>query len=226
MHIVVCIKQVPDSAQIRVHPVTNTIMRQGVPAIINPFDVFAIEEALRLKDRFGGRVTVLTMGPPQAEDALRKAIAYGADDVILLTDRAFAGADTLATSFALAQTIRKIGEEYPVDLVFTGKQTIDGDTAQVGPGIAKRLGLQLLTYVSAIDSLDLAERSITVQRRSEGGVQVIQTRLPALVTMLEGSNQIRFARMDDMFRSARFEVPKWNKERAGIEDVSKIGLKG
>ncbi|CDQ10245.1 Protein FixA [Acidithiobacillus ferrivorans] len=226
MHIVVCIKQVPDSAQIRVHPVTNTIMRQGVPAIINPFDVFAIEEALRLKDRFGGRVTVLTMGPPQAEDALRKAIAYGADDVILLTDRAFAGADTLATSFALAQTIRKIGEEHPVDLVFTGKQTIDGDTAQVGPGIAKRLGLQLLTYVSAIDALDLQERTITVQRRSEGGVQVIQTRLPALITMLEGSNQIRFASMDDMFRSARLTVPQWNKDRAGIEDVSKIGLKG
>ena len=226
MHIVVCIKQVPDSAQIRVHPVTNTIMRQGVPAIINPFDVFAIEEALRLKDRFGGRVTVLTMGPPQAEDALRKAIAYGADDVILLTDRAFAGADTLATSFALAQTIRKIGEEHPVDLVFTGKQTIDGDTAQVGPGIAKRLGLQLLTYVSAIDALDLQGRTITVQRRSEGGVQVIQTRLPALLTMLEGSNQIRFASMDDMFRSARLTVPQWNKDRAGIEDVSKIGLKG
>ncbi len=226
MHIVVCIKQVPDSAQIRVHPVTNTIMRQGVPAIINPFDVFAIEEALRLKDRFGGRVTVLTMGPPQAEDALRKAIAYGADDVILLTDRAFAGADTLATSFALAQTIRKIGEEHPVDLVFTGKQTIDGDTAQVGPGIAKRLGLQLLTYVSAIDALDLEERSITVQRRSEGGVQVIRTRLPALITMLEGSNQIRFASMDDMFRSVRLTVPQWNKDRAGIEDVSKIGLKG
>ena len=226
MHIVVCIKQVPDSAQIRVHPVTNTIMRQGVPAIINPFDVFAIEEALRLKDRFGGRVTVLTMGPPQAEDALRKAIAYGADDVILLTDRAFAGADTLATSFALAQTIRKIGEEHPVDLVFTGTQTIDGDTAQVGPGIAKRLGLQLLTYVSAIDALDLQGRTITVQRRSEGGVQVIQTRLPALITMLEGSNQIRFASMDDMFRSARLTVPQWNKDRAGIEDVSKIGLKG
>ncbi|MBU2828664.1 MAG: electron transfer flavoprotein subunit beta/FixA family protein [Acidithiobacillus ferriphilus] len=226
MHIVVCIKQVPDSAQIRVHPVTNTIMRQGVPAIINPFDVFAIEEALRLKDRFGGRVTVLTMGPPQAEDALRKAIAYGADDVILLTDRAFAGADTLATSFALAQTIRKIGEEHPADLVFTGKQTIDGDTAQVGPGIAKRLGLQLLTYVSAIDALDLQGRTITVQRRSEGGVQVIQTRLPALITMLEGSNQIRFASMDDMFRSARLTVPQWNKDRAGIEDVSKIGLKG
>ena len=169
MHIVVCIKQVPDSAQIRVHPVTNTIMRQGVPAIINPFDVFAIEEALRLKDRFGGRVTVLTMGPPQAEDALRKAIAYGADDVILLTDRAFAGADTLATSFALAQTIRKIGEEHPVDLVFTGKQTIDGDTAQVGPGVARRLGLQLLTYVSAIVRVNGEFCTVCGQTREQSG---------------------------------------------------------
>jgi electron transfer flavoprotein beta subunit len=226
MHIVVCIKQVPDSAQIRVHPVTNTIMRQGVPAIINPFDLFALEEALRLKDRMGGRVTVLTMGPPQAEDALRKAISFGVDDTILLTDRAFAGADTLATSYALAQTIRKIGEEHPVDLVFTGKQTIDGDTAQVGPGIAKRLGLQLLTYVSGIDAVDLDHREITVRRRAEGGVQVIRTRLPALITMLEGTNQIRYASMDDMFRAARFEVRKWNKDMAGIEDVTKIGLKG
>ncbi|MGC9160206.1 electron transfer flavoprotein subunit beta/FixA family protein [Acidithiobacillus sp.] len=226
MHIVVCIKQVPDSAQIRVHPVTNTIMRQGVPAIINPFDLFALEEALRLKDRMGGRVTVLTMGPPQAEDALRKAISFGVDDTILLTDRAFAGADTLATSYALAQTIRKIGEEHPVDLVFTGKQTIDGDTAQVGPGIAKRLGLQLLTYVSAIDAVDLDHKEITVRRRAEGGVQVIRTRLPALITMLEGTNQIRYASMDDMFRAARFEVRKWNKDMAGIEDVTKIGLKG
>ena len=226
MHIVVCIKQVPDSAQIRVHPVTNTIMRQGVPAIINPFDLFALEEALRLKDRMGGRVTVLTMGPPQAEDALRKAISFGVDDTILLTDRAFAGADTLATSYALAQTIRKIGEEHPVDLVFTGKQTIDGDTAQVGPGIAKRLGLQLLTYVSGIDAVDLQNREITVRRRAEGGVQVIRTRLPALITMLEGTNQIRYASMDDMFRAARFEVRKWNKDMAGIEEVSKIGLKG
>ncbi|MHB1230721.1 MAG: electron transfer flavoprotein subunit beta/FixA family protein [Halothiobacillus sp.] len=226
MHIVVCIKQVPDSAQIRVHPVTNTIMRQGVPAIINPFDLFAIEEALRLKDRMGGKVTVITMGPPQAEDALRKAIAFGVDDVVLLTDRAFAGADTLATSFALAQAIRTIGAENPVDLVFTGKQTIDGDTAQVGPGIAKRMGLQLLTYVAAIDEVDLEQRSITVQRRSEGGVQVIRTQLPALITMLEGTNQIRFATMENMFRSARYVVPQWNKDRAGIEDVSKIGLKG
>ncbi len=140
MHIVVCIKQVPDSAQIRVHPVTNTIMRQGVPAIVNPYDLFALEEALRLKDQFGGRVTMLCMGPPQAEDSLRKCISFGATDAVLVTDRAFAGADTLATSYALAAAIRKIGQEQAVDLVFTGKQTIDGDTAQVGPGIAKRLG--------------------------------------------------------------------------------------
>ncbi|MEK8026541.1 electron transfer flavoprotein subunit beta/FixA family protein [Pseudaquabacterium rugosum] len=226
MHIVVCIKQVPDSAQIRVHPVTNTIMRQGVPAIVNPYDLFALEEALRLKDRFGGRVTMLCMGPPQAEDALRKCISFGATDAILVTDRSFAGADTLATSYALAAAIRKIGEEQKVDLVFTGKQTIDGDTAQVGPGIAKRLGLNLLTYVSKIDEVDLDGGRITVERRAEGGVQRLQTRLPSLITMLEGSNEMRFATLEDMLRAARVPVRRWNKDDAGIEDVSRIGLKG
>ncbi|RZI42983.1 electron transfer flavoprotein beta subunit/FixA family protein [Herbaspirillum sp. HC18] len=226
MHIVVCIKQVPDSAQIRVHPVTNTIMRQGVPAIVNPYDLFSLEEALRLKDLYRGRVTVLSMGPPQAEAALRKCISYGADDAILVTDRAFAGADTLATSFALAAAIRKIDQDMKVDLVFTGKQTIDGDTAQVGPGIAKRLGMQLLTYVSQIDELDLEKRSIKAQRRAEGGVQVLTTRLPCLVTMLEGTNEMRFATMENMFRAARHPLKIWNKDAAGIEDVNKIGLKG
>ncbi|KDB53764.1 electron transfer flavoprotein alpha/beta-subunit [Sphaerotilus natans subsp. natans DSM 6575] len=226
MHIVVCIKQVPDSAQIRVHPVTNTIMRQGVPAIVNPYDLFALEEALRLKDKFGGRVTMLCMGPPQAEDALRKCISFGATDAILVTDRAFAGADTLATSFALAAAIRKIGEEQAVDLVFTGKQTIDGDTAQVGPGVARRLGLNLLTYVSKINEVDLDARTLTVERRAEGGVQRLKTTLPSLITMLEGTNEMRFATMEDMLRAARVPVRKWNKDQAGIEDVSKIGLKG
>jgi len=226
MHIVVCIKQVPDSAQIRVHPVTNTIMRQGVPAIVNPYDLFALEEALRLKDRFRGRVTVLCMGPPQAEDALRKCVSFGATDAILVTDRAFAGADTLATSYALAAAIRKIGEEQAVDLVFTGKQTIDGDTAQVGPGVAKRLGLNLLTYVSRIVDVDLDARRIKVERRAEGGVQLLETKLPSLITMLEGTNEMRFASLDDMLRAARFPCRKWNKEAAGIEDLSKVGLKG
>ncbi|NEW88945.1 electron transfer flavoprotein beta subunit/FixA family protein, partial [Rhodopseudomonas sp. WA056] len=151
MHIVVCIKQVPDSAQIRVHPVTNTIMRQGVPTIINPYDLFALEEALRLRDKFGGEVTVLTMGPPTAEDSLRKALTIGANRAVLLTDRFFAGSDTLATSYALAAAIRKIGSTFgAVDVVFTGKQTIDGDTAQVGPGICKRLDFLQPTYVSKV----------------------------------------------------------------------------
>ncbi|RQM44568.1 electron transfer flavoprotein beta subunit/FixA family protein [Paraburkholderia bannensis] len=226
MHIVVCIKQVPDSAQIRVHPVTNTIMRQGVPAIVNPYDLFSLEEALRLKDRFGGKVTMLCMGPPQAEDALRKCIGYGADDAVLVTDRAFAGADTLATSYALAAAIRQIGKEQAVDVVFTGKQTIDGDTAQVGPGIAKRMGIQLLTYVSKIVETDLDARTIVVERRAEGGVQVLKTALPCLVTMLENTNELRFATLPAMIHAAGFPVRKWNREQAGIEDVSKIGLKG
>ncbi|MDH6152474.1 electron transfer flavoprotein beta subunit [Paraburkholderia sp. WSM4179] len=226
MHIVVCIKQVPDSTQIRVHPVTNTIMRQGVPAIVNPYDLFSLEEALRLKDRFGGKVTLLCMGPPQAEEALRKCISLGADDAVLLTDRAFAGADTLATSYALAAGIQQIAKEQAVDIVFTGKQTIDGDTAQVGPGIAKRLGLQLLTYVSRIVETVLDARTITVERRAEGGVQVLRTALPCLITMLENTNELRFATLPAMIHAAGYPVHKWNCEQAGIEDLSKIGLKG
>jgi electron transfer flavoprotein beta subunit len=226
MHIVVCIKQVPDSAQIRVHPVTNTIMRQGVPAIINPYDLYALEEALRLKDRYGGRVTVLCMGPSQADSALRKTLSFGADDAILVSDRAFAGSDTLATSYALAAAIKTIREDMPVDLVFAGKQTIDGDTAQVGPGIAKRLGLQLLTYVAKIAALDLDQGEITIHRRAEGGVQVLKTKLPCLITVLEGINEMRFATMDDMFRAARHPLQVWDKSAVGIDDLTKIGLKG
>ena len=227
MHIVVCIKQVPDSAQIRVHPVTNTIMRQGVPTIINTYDLFALEEAMRWRDKFGGEVTVLTMGPAMAEDSLRKALTFGADRAVLLTDRFFAGSDTLATSFALAATLRKIGQEFGEPLmVFTGKQTIDGDTAQVGPGIAKRLGLNQLTYVARIVELDPERGRITVERRAEGGVQVLSTRLPVLVTMLEGTNDIRRGTLDDAFRAARAKIVTWNAADAGITDLTQCGLRG
>jgi electron transfer flavoprotein beta subunit len=227
MHIVVCIKQVPDSAQIRVHPVTNTIMRQGVPSIINPYDLFALEEALRLRDKLGGEVTVLTMGPPMAEDSLRKALGYGADRAVLLTDRHFAGSDTLATTYALAGAIRKIGDTWsPPDMVFTGKQTIDGDTAQVGPGIAKRLGLNQLTYVARIVSIDQASGAVTVERRAEGGVQVLATKLPVLITMLEDTNDIRRGTMADVLRAARAEIVKWSAEDAGIPDLALCGLRG
>ncbi len=227
MHIVVCIKQVPDSAQIRVHPVTNTIMRQGVPTIINPYDLFALEEALRLRDKFGGEVTVLTMGPPMAEDSLRKALGIGANRGVLLTDRFFAGSDTLATSYALAQAVRKIGETWGTpEIVFTGKQTIDGDTAQVGPGIARRLGLNQLTYVAAINALDLEGGTIAVSRRAEGGVQELSTKLPALITMLEGTNEIRRGTVQDVLRAARAEIVVWNAAAAGITEVSLCGLRG
>ena len=227
MHIVVCIKQVPDSAQIRVHPVHNTIMRQGVPTIINPYDLFALEEALRLRDRLGGEVTVLTLGPPRAEDSLRKALTFGADRAVLLTDRFFAGSDTLATSYALSMAIQKIGETWGTpDVVFTGKQTIDGDTAQVGPGIARRLGLNQLTYVSAIGAVDLAARTIEVSRRAEGGVQELATQLPALITVLEGTSEIRRGRLADALRAARAEVAVWNAAQAGITEMTKCGLRG
>lgn len=227
MHIVVCVKQVPDSAQIRVHPVTNTIMRQGVPSIINPYDLFALEEALRLRDKFGGEVTVLTMGPPMAEDSLRKALTFGADRAVLLTDRFFAGSDTLATSFALATAIGKVAESFaPIDLVFTGKQTIDGDTAQVGPGIAKRLNLLQLTYVARIVALDPDAKRIEVERRSEGGVQVLQTKLPCLITMLEATNEIRRGTMADALRAAHVDIVKWSAKDAGVADIAKCGLRG
>lgn len=225
MHIAVCIKQVPDSAQIRVHPVTNTIMRQGVPTIINPYDLFALEEALRIKDRSGARVTVLSMGPAQAEEALRKCLSFGADEAILVTDKVFSGADTLATSYVLGAALKTLDAQETIDLVFTGKQTIDGDTAQVGPGIAVRLGCQLLSYVSRIRELDAGARRIVVERRAEGGVQLLQSALPAVVTMLEGSNEIRFADMPGMFRAARQAVQRWNRDVIGV-DLAKVGLKG
>ena len=227
MHIVVCIKQVPDSAQIRVHPVTNTIMRQGVPTIINPYDLFALEAALRLRDEYGGEVTVLTMGPPMAEDSLRKALTFGADRAVLLTDRFFAGSDTLATSYALSMALKKIGEVYgEPDIVFTGKQTIDGDTAQVGPGIAKRNDLLQLTYVSKIAEVDLSGGRIRVERRAEGGVQLLETKLPVLITMLEGTNDMRRGSMADALRAARAEIVTWSAKDAGIEDLLKCGLRG
>jgi electron transfer flavoprotein beta subunit len=227
MHIVVCIKQVPDSAQIRVHPVTNTIMRQGVPTIINPYDLFALEEALRLRDIHGGKVTVLCMGPMTAVDSLRKALTFGADRAVLLSDRYFAGSDTLATSYALSMALLNIAKEFgPPEIIFTGKQTIDGDTAQVGPGIAKRLGYNQLTYISKINAADFDSGVIRVERRAEGGTQVLETKLPVLVTMLEGTNEMRRGSIETALAAASAEVIVWNAAAVGIEDLTKCGLRG
>jgi electron transfer flavoprotein beta subunit len=227
MHIVVCIKQVPDSAQIRVHPVTNTIMRQGVPTIINPYDLFALEEAMRMRDKHGGEVTVLCMGPPTAADSLRKALTFGADRAVLLTDRYFAGSDTLATSFALAMALQKIAAEFgKPEVVFTGKQTIDGDTAQVGPGIAKRLNYNQLTYVSKIVEVDPAVGEVTVERRAEGGIQILKTKMPTLITMLEATNEMRRGSVATALQAARAPIVTWNAAQVGIEDLTKCGLRG
>jgi electron transfer flavoprotein beta subunit len=201
-------------------------MRQGVPTIINPYDLFALEEALKLRDRHGGKVTVLTMGPPMAKQALEKALAYGADEAVLLSDRHFAGSDTLATSFAISRAITNLGLRNAPEIVFTGKQTIDGDTAQVGPGIARRLELQQLTYVTKIVSVDLHAREITVERRSEGGTQMLKSQLPCLISVLEGVNAIRRGSVADGLRAARAQIPAWRAADAGIEELANCGLRG
>ena len=225
MHCVVCMKQVPDTSEVRVDPKTNTLVREGVPSIINPFDIHAIEEALRLKDKFGGKVTVVTMGPPQAKDSLKRAISYGVDEAILLTDRHFAGSDTLATSYILAKAIEKIQGKEPIDLVLCGKQAIDGDTAQVGPGISVRLGMPLLAYVSKVNNVDMKKKMIEVERKLENEKEVVKAKLPALLTVVKGLNEIRYATFPNMLRAARYDVPSLVMEDLNL-DILQIGLKG
>jgi electron transfer flavoprotein beta subunit len=190
MHTVVCVKQVLDTSEVSVDPETNTVIREGVPSIINPYDLHGIEAALELKDEYGAKVTVLTMGPPQAEAAVKKALSFGADRGILLSDRAFAGSDTLATSYIISQAIKKIMEEEEVDLIFCGKQAIDGDTAQVGLGIARRLNWPQLTYTMKIKSFDNDNSQIKVYRKLEDGKEIVRAELPALLTVIKDLNEI------------------------------------
>ncbi|GAX89407.1 electron transfer flavoprotein subunit beta/FixA family protein [Effusibacillus lacus] len=227
LHIVVCVKQVPDSREIRIDPKTNTLIRIGVPAIVNFYDLHGLEEALVLREKYGGRITVVCMGPPPAEKALKQCISLGADDAVLVTDRGFAGADTLATSYVLAESIKKIAETWgPVDIVFTGKQTLDGDTGQVGPGIACRLDLEQLTYVQKVVGINMETRRITVHRHLEDGVEVVETKLPVLLTALKELNTVRRASMPGMLRAAQFKPVVWTTQDFPNLDRSKIGLKG
>ncbi len=225
MHIVCCIKQVPDTAEVKMDPQTNTLVRSGVESISNPYDIVALEEALRIKDRYGGRVTALTMGPPQGEEVLREALSLGADDAVLLSDRPFAGADTLATSYTLGKAIEKLDRELPVDIVFCGKQAIDGDTAQTGPGIATRLGYTLLTYVSEVQAVDLGEGSIRVRRKIEGGYEIIRGPLPALLTAELDLAKPRRASLPLLVGALRAEIKRWDAKAIEAEPV-KLGLKG
>lgn len=225
MHAVVCVKQVPDTTEVRIDPRTNTLIRQGVPSIINPYDVHAIEAALGLRDRFGGRVTVISMGPPMYEKSLRKAISYGVDEAILISDRPIAGSDTFATSYVLAQGIRKLDENDPVDIIFCGKQAIDGDTGQVGPGVAQRLGIPLITYVMNIRSVDFEGMEIVAERKLEEARQVVRASLPAVITVEKEINEVRYAPLPELIRAARYQVPVWNVPKLNL-DVKQLGIKG
>lgn len=223
LHFVVCLKQVPDTSEVRIDPVTNTLMRQGVPSIINPYDAHALEEAIRLKEKVGGKVTIVSMGPPQAIEALKKGMSFGADRAILLSDRAFGGSDSLATAYILSTAIQKLHEEDPIDLVLAGKEAIDGDTAQTGPGIAVRLGFPQITY--SIKVREITESTITVERKTEGGRQVVQAQLPALITVEKELNDLRYASLPNMMNAAKYEPEIWNSQSLPF-DATQMGLKG
>ncbi len=222
MKIVVCVKQVPETTEVKINPKTNTLMREGVASITNPFDEFAVEEALLTREKHGGEVHVISMGPPQAVDVLKNAAAVGADKVYLLSDQAFAGADTLATAYALSKAIEKIGG---VDLIICGKQAIDGDTAQVGPGIATRLGIPQLTYVAKVREIDPAKKKIVVERMLENGREVVECSLPAVVTVMKDINEPRLPSLIGIKKAAKAQIPTWTAKDIGA-DENKVGLKG
>jgi electron transfer flavoprotein beta subunit len=219
MNIVVCLKQVPDTNEVRIDPITGTLIREGVPSIINPDDKNALEEALRLKDSHGAHVTIISMGPPQAEVALREALAMGADEAILVSDRAFAGADTLATSNALAATLRKL--DY--DVIFAGRQAIDGDTAQVGPEIAEHLNIAQITYVEKVEIID---GGLKVRKAWEDGYEDIEVKTPVLLTAIQELNEPRYMNIKNIFDMYQNkEVKVWNADHIEA-DKALLGLKG
>jgi electron transfer flavoprotein beta subunit len=219
LNIIVCIKQVPDTSEIKIDPETNTLKREGVPSIINPFDLHAIEAGLQVRESLGGKVTILSMGPPQAERALRDAISLGADEAVLLSDKAFAGADTWATSYTLARAIQKLG----ADIVFCGKQAIDGDTAQVGPETAEFLHIPHISYVRKIE--EVTDTSIRVQRLMDEGYDVVESSLPVLLTVVKELNVPRLASLKGKIAAKKAEVKIFGKTDIDAEDGS-IGLRG
>ncbi len=218
MNIVVCIKQVPDTTEIKINPETGTLIRDGVPSIMNPDDKGGLELALELKDKYNANVTVITMGPPQADEILREALAMGADRAILLTDRKFAGADTLATSYALSGALRKIG----YDLIVAGRQAIDGDTAQVGPQIAEHLDIPQVSYVCGFD---LKDDKYIIKKETEEGYQLLEVEAPALITVLASGYKARYMNVSGIVECYNKEVEIWGVDKIEVEE-SNLGLKG
>ncbi|MCF2135876.1 MAG: electron transfer flavoprotein subunit beta/FixA family protein [Candidatus Thorarchaeota archaeon] len=220
MKIIVPVKQVPEVAEVKVDPETGTLIRDGVPSILNPFDEYAVEAAIQLKEKFGGEVTIITMGPPQAKDALYKALAMGGDKAIHLTDRAFAGADTWATAYTLAAQIKKM--EY--DLVICGKQAIDGDTAQVGPEIAELLGLPQICYVRHLEVTE-DEKFVIAHRETDEGYDVVKAKLPVLITATKGLNEPRLPNIMGLMKAKKKPFEVVDAATLGVPEDA-IGLKG
>lgn len=219
MKVIVCIKQVPDTAEVRINPETNTLIRDGVPSIINPYDMHALEAGLQLKEKTGGRVTAITMGPPQAESALREALSMGVDDAVLLTDRAFAGSDTWATAYTLAKAVEHLG----ADIIICGKQAIDGDTAQVGPEMAEFLDIPHVSYIRKIE--EVHDGRIIVQRLMDDGYDLIESSLPVLLTVVKELNIPRMPSLKGKMAAKKAEIRKMSAADINAGEES-IGLKG
>lgn len=225
MEILVCVKQVPDTAEVKIDPEKHTVIRAGVPNIFNPFDQNALEAALQLKDSQGARVTLLSMGPPQAEEVLREGLAMGADDAYLLTDRKVGGSDTLATGYCLAQAVKKVAELQGIeqfDVVLCGKQAIDGDTAQVGPQIATELGIPQITYAAEIN---VDGTTVRVKQQNEEGYIVTEAQFPVLITAVKELNEPRFPTIRGTMKAKKREIPHLSADDIKV-DETKIGLKG
>ncbi|WP_102348114.1 electron transfer flavoprotein subunit beta/FixA family protein [Bacillus sp. Marseille-P3661] len=226
VHVVACIKQVPDTKIIKMNPKTNTMDRRTAPAILNPYDAHAVEEAVRITKQYGGTVSVLTMGPPQAVDAIKKCIEIGADEGYMISDRRFAGADTLATSYALSKALEKIEKIHPIDLIICGKMTIDGDTGQVGPGIARRLDIPPLTSVNKVVELNMDEKYMIVHRKLEDGYEVVQSTVPCLLSVEKTINEVPYSPFPNMLKAARYNPIIWSVDDLEDVDPKQLGLKG
>jgi electron transfer flavoprotein beta subunit len=220
MNIVVCLKQVPGTTAVQIDPRTNTLIRQGIENIINPFDTYALEEGVRLKEKHGGKVSVITMGPSQAEAALREAISLGADEAVLLSDRAFAGADTWATAYTLSRAVARLGK---YDILICGRQTIDGDTGQVGPELAEMLGVPFVAYVSRIE--EISDSCIRVRRMVEEGHEVIEATLPAVITVAKEINVPRLPSLRGIMKSRSAAIATWGIKQLGVKE-NMVGLAG
>ena len=220
MNILVCIKQVPDTSEIKIDPVTNTLIRAGVPSIVNPFDTYALEMAVQLKERYGGTVTVVTMGPPQARDALKHCLSVGADRAVLMTDRAVGGSDTLATSYILACVARTLG---PFDIIFCGKQAIDGDTGQVGPEMAEHLGIAQITYSAGVDCQD---GQVQVRREVDDGWEIIGANMPVVITVNKTQTEPRMATLMSKMAANRAVIQELHCADVVGMDMERVGLAG